>query len=116
MKLNEGEVKLLTSRESIMRLAWWIKSIFVIPFFIWRKRKITITNRRIFYQSGGLLSSEERIIPKDKVQDISVRQSFLGRVFGYGVIRIETAGSSTTEIVLKNYAKANKIKHIIASW
>ena len=49
-----------------------------------------ITTLRIIDESG-VLSSNSRESPLDKINNISFHQSFVGRIFGYGDVQIQTA-------------------------
>lgn len=57
---------------------------------IWRNNAYIVTNRRVF-QSSGVLDKKVVDSSLDKVNDIKLTQSFLGRLFDYGDIEILTA-------------------------
>lgn len=57
---------------------------------IWANRKFVITNRRVI-QVAGVISKNVTDSSLEKVNDVKLDQSFLGRVFGYGNIEILTA-------------------------
>jgi len=57
---------------------------------IWAKRKYVVTNRRVM-QLSGVFSKNVTDSSLEKVNDVKLNQSFLGRVFGYGDIEILTA-------------------------
>jgi uncharacterized membrane protein YdbT with pleckstrin-like domain len=57
---------------------------------IWSKRKYVVTNRRVM-QLSGVFSKNVTDSSLEKVNDVHMSQSFLGRVFGYGDIEILTA-------------------------
>jgi uncharacterized membrane protein YdbT with pleckstrin-like domain len=40
-----------------------------------------------------------KVVPLDRVQDVSTRQSLLGRMSGYGTIEIDAAGPTGTEVL-----------------
>jgi uncharacterized membrane protein YdbT with pleckstrin-like domain len=57
---------------------------------IWSNRKYIVTNRRVI-QLSGVFSKNVTDSSLEKVNDVKMSQSFLGRVFGYGDIEILTA-------------------------
>jgi uncharacterized membrane protein YdbT with pleckstrin-like domain len=78
------------------------------------QRRIIVTNRRVIYREG-LVGKKERSIPLSKITDVSVTSSLAGQVAGYGTLRIESAGSSDTEIVAEDIADARGIRDAILS-
>jgi uncharacterized membrane protein YdbT with pleckstrin-like domain len=56
----------------------------------WSNRKYVITNRRVI-QLAGVISKNVTDSSLEKVNDVKLEQSFLGRLFGYGDIEILTA-------------------------
>jgi uncharacterized membrane protein YdbT with pleckstrin-like domain len=57
---------------------------------IWSKRKYVVTNRRVM-QLSGVFSKNVTDSSLEKVNDVHMSQSFLGRMFDYGDIEILTA-------------------------
>jgi uncharacterized membrane protein YdbT with pleckstrin-like domain len=57
---------------------------------VWSKRKYVVTSRRVM-QLSGVFSKNVTDSSLDKVNDVKMSQSFLGRMFGYGDIEILTA-------------------------
>ncbi len=57
---------------------------------VWRNRAYIVTNRRVI-QISGVFSKNVVDSSLEKVNDVKMRQSFLGRLFGYGDIEILTA-------------------------
>jgi len=107
----QNEDTVIVARESAWRLAWWIKAIFTggIWLIFWGANKLVVTTRRV-YLTSGTFSKKERSIPLGRVQDVSLKQGMVGRMFGYGDLRIESAGGATTEIVAKGYGKAARVR------
>ncbi len=56
----------------------------------WSNRKYVITNRRVI-QISGVFNKDVVDLSLEKVNDVMLDQSFLGRVFGYGDIEVLTA-------------------------
>ncbi|HEX7394465.1 MAG TPA: PH domain-containing protein [Anaerolineaceae bacterium] len=57
---------------------------------IWSKRKYVVTNYRVI-QLSGVFNKNITDSSLEKVNDVKMSQSFLGRMFGYGDIEILTA-------------------------
>ena len=57
---------------------------------IWKNREYVVTNRRVI-QLAGVFSKNITDSSLDKVNDVKMSQSFLGRLLGYGNIEILTA-------------------------
>ncbi len=58
--------------------------------FIWLNHKYVVTNRRVI-QLSGLFNKNVIDSSLEKVNDVKMHQSFLGRMLGYGDIEILTA-------------------------
>lgn len=59
-------------------------------FMEWKSRQFLITNRRVI-QISGILSKNVSDSSLEKVNDVKLSQSFMGRLFGYGNVEILTA-------------------------
>jgi uncharacterized membrane protein YdbT with pleckstrin-like domain len=57
---------------------------------VWRNKAYVVTNRRVI-QIAGVLDKDVVDSSLEKVNDVKMSQSFLGRMFGYGDIEILTA-------------------------
>lgn len=67
----------------VARLVWKLAE--------WSHDRFVVTDRRIVL-SSGLLSRKVAMMPLRKVTDMTFRQSPLGRLMGYGVFVLESAG------------------------
>ncbi|HEX2646861.1 MAG TPA: PH domain-containing protein [Candidatus Dormibacteraeota bacterium] len=78
----------------------------VIVWITWQSIVYTLTDQRITIESG-VLSRQEKIIPIDRVQDCTTRQSIFGRILNYGRVEIDAAGAQGAEVLanLPNPAK-----------
>jgi membrane protein YdbS with pleckstrin-like domain len=67
----------------------------IIDYVRWRNEAFYVTNRRVIHTSGVL---NKRVLDSSisKINDVIMEQSFLGRIFDYGTIKILTA---TEEII-----------------
>src|SRR5215216_3454444 len=57
---------------------------------VWRNKAYIVTNHRVI-QTAGVFSKDIVDSSLEKVNDVKLSQSFLGRMFGYGDIEILTA-------------------------
>jgi uncharacterized membrane protein YdbT with pleckstrin-like domain len=77
---------------------------------IWLNRKYVITNHRVI-QLSGVLNKDVVDSSLEKVNDVMLDQSFLGRIFGYGDLEVLTA----SEIGVNKIRRiANPIQYKIA--
>lgn len=63
---------------------------FVYHFLVWENREYLITNRRVI-QISGVLNKNVFDSSLEKVNDVKMSQSVLGRIFDYGDVEIMTA-------------------------
>lgn len=64
---------------------------------------------------SGILSRNRRTIPFDRIQDISLEQKLLARIFGVSIVRIETGSSGSDEGKLDcvSRAEADRLRDVI---
>lgn len=76
-----------------------------------------ITPRQIVIQSG-VFKRQNRSIPIERVQNVEVEQQLLARVFGLAKVRLETAGSASTEASIEyvSLAQAEKIRAAVRAF
>lgn len=84
---------------------WYADFVFLLYFFIKVYQRNcnlwAVTNLRIVDEEG-VFSRYSKESPLDKINNVSFRQSFMGSIFGYGDIEIQTgaeAGSTTYRFV-----------------
>jgi uncharacterized membrane protein YdbT with pleckstrin-like domain len=65
---------------------------------IWSNRKFLVTNRRVM-QTSGVFSKKVVDSSLEKVNDIKMSQSFMGRLFDYGDIEILTASEMGVDLL-----------------
>lgn len=85
---------------------------FVVPmlFVQYRRFRYAVTPKEISIESG-VFTRQHRSIPIERIQNIEIEQRLLQRLFGTAKVRIETAGSTTTEGVLE-YVGLDEAYHI----
>lgn len=65
-------------------------------FLYWRRFDYHVGEEQLIIESG-ILNRNRRTIPFDRIQDISLEQKLLARLFGVSVARIETGSSGGDE-------------------
>jgi uncharacterized membrane protein YdbT with pleckstrin-like domain len=78
---------------------WWLLLVFLVPavriawgFLSWRMNVYALTNRRVI-ESTGVLSKRVADSSLEKLTDIVLKQSILGRMLSYGDIVVLTASA-----------------------
>ena len=64
----------------------------------WSCTSFTLTDQRIILATG-VLSRSSKVVSLDRVQDVSTRQSLLGRALGFGRVEIEAAGAGARQCI-----------------
>jgi uncharacterized membrane protein YdbT with pleckstrin-like domain len=70
----------------------------IVVYIRWTAASFMLTNQRVLL-TYGVFSRSSKVIPIDRVQDVSTKQSLLGRAFGYGRVEIDAAGSAGAEVL-----------------
>src|SRR5690348_4092158 len=63
----------------------------------WQSAQLTVTDQRVILEEGVVVRTS-KVIPLDRVQDVSTRQNLLGRLMNYGSVEIDTAGAIPNEL------------------
>jgi len=95
---------------------WWLLLVFVIPavriawgFLSWRMNVYVLTNRRVI-ESTGVLSKRVADSSLEKLTDIVLKQSILGRMLDYGDIVVLTAAAGAGINNLKQIRRPMEFK------
>lgn len=87
--------------------------LFYFLFYIKKANAYAFTNKRVLIHKGWL-STNLVSIDYHKITDIFIKEPFLGRViFNTGALAIDTAGTSSKEIILKNISEPYELKKIL---
>jgi uncharacterized membrane protein YdbT with pleckstrin-like domain len=70
----------------------------IVVWIAWRSVTYTLTDQRIKIETG-VFGRQEKIIPIDRVQDCSTRQSLIGRILNYGRVEVDAAGAQGAEVL-----------------
>lgn len=113
---NPGEQQIGVWHESRARPGFWLRAIFSLGLwvlFVWKHNYIEVTNLTVTQKRGNALSGNETTMRVDRITDINLNQSFLGGLFNYGDIIIQSAGSGDAEISKKGIANPRKLRQVI---
>jgi membrane protein YdbS with pleckstrin-like domain len=94
---------------------WWV--ILLSQRAVWRilehyRDRFVITNQRIL-RVDGVVGSQASMIPLKRITDITVKQSWLGKLFKYGHMIFESAGQVQGLDEIRFVANPNKRKRIL---
>jgi|SRR5579864_1827064 len=70
----------------------------IVVWIRWQSISYTLTDQRIKIEMG-VFGRSEKIIPIDRVQDCTTRQSVFGRILGYGRVEVDAAGAQGAEVL-----------------
>jgi uncharacterized membrane protein YdbT with pleckstrin-like domain len=70
----------------------------IVVWIRWQSVAYTLTDQRIKIESG-VFGRQSKMIPIDRVQDCSTKQSLIGRMLGYGRVEVDAAGAQGAEIL-----------------
>jgi membrane protein YdbS with pleckstrin-like domain len=116
-KMTQGPEKVIGEwHETKATLRFWLLSIFTLSLYYWlffRHSVIRLTTRRIVQRRGSVFTQNDTSTSIENVTNVDVNISFLGRIFGYGDINIQTAGSSGAEIQAVRLRRPDKLRDAI---
>lgn len=83
----------------------------------WTRFRYGVGEREIVIESG-VFTRVRRSIPLERVQDVSIEQRFLQRLFKLAVVKVETGGGKADEGLLNcvSMAEAERIRHEIRAY
>lgn len=102
----------MIKRLSKRRPEFWLRAIFTLGIWLlwWKNNYLALTKRSVV-RHIGVFTRQERALPLNQVQDISIDYGIIRRMLGHGDIRIESAGSTSgTEIIMKNIDKPEEFR------
>jgi uncharacterized membrane protein YdbT with pleckstrin-like domain len=85
----------LSGPDVLNTILWWVFVVCLL-WFVWRWAEwsidwIVLTDKRILLLYG-LVVRKIAMMPLSQVTDVGYRRSILGRLFGYGAVRLESPG------------------------
>lgn len=80
---------------AILALAALVIIVWVLaPFVRWLSSTYTVTNRRLIFQTG-ILTRSGRVIPLNRINDVSFEKNLSDRIFGCGTLIIHDASEQS---------------------
>ncbi|WP_222916051.1 PH domain-containing protein [Natrinema sp. SYSU A 869] len=76
-------------------------------YLVWTNTRYVITSTEL-YKKQGIVSRDVTQFRLERVQNISLRQSGIGRLLGYGDLTVYTAGSGEPELVFERVPKPDR--------
>jgi len=111
-RLDERVIK--RAREHPLGCGCLTKGLITLGLYVfwWAAKQLIVTDRRVVWREG-VITKKERSVPLSRVQDVSVKRSLIGRLLGYGDVRVESAGGPATEIVAPGIEDPEGVKEAI---
>jgi uncharacterized membrane protein YdbT with pleckstrin-like domain len=106
------ERTLLVAREAKGNWIWRMPLTLGLYYLWWKAHHIEVTTRRLILRQG-VFSRQERSVALDQILDVVVTKGFLGRLFNFGDISIQTAGSTGTEFHFEHVANPLDLRDTI---
>lgn len=113
---QEREKQVGVWHESKANPRFWLLAIITLSLYYWlvfKHNSIVLTTRRVTQYRGSVLTSNESSISLENVTNIDVNMSLLGRIFNYGDINIQSAGSNAAEIAAVRLTNPDKLRDAI---
>lgn len=115
--MTQGPEKVIGEwHESKANIQFWLKTILTLSLWYWlffRHNQIRLTTRRIIQQRGSFITTNDTSASIENVTNVDVNISLLGRIFNYGDINIQTAGSNAAEIAARRLQHPDKLRDAI---
>ena len=70
----------------------------IVVWIRWQATAYTLTDQRIRIESG-VFNRTSKIIAIDRVQDCTTKQPLIGRLMGYGLVEVDSAGDQGPEVL-----------------
>jgi uncharacterized membrane protein YdbT with pleckstrin-like domain len=70
----------------------------IVVWIRWQSIAYTLTDERIKIESG-VFGRASKIIPIDRIQDCTTKQTLFGRILGYGRVEVDAAGAQGAEVL-----------------
>src|ERR1700674_5570868 len=70
----------------------------IVVWIRWQSTTYTLTDQRIKIETG-VFGRQSKMIPIDRIQDCTTKQSLFGRMIGYGRVEVDAAGAQGAEVL-----------------
>ncbi len=115
--MTQGPEKVIGEwHESKASPRFWLLSIVTLSLYYWlffRHNVIRLTTRRVTQRRGSILTQSDTSTSIENITNVDVNISLIGRIFNYGDISIQTAGSSGAEIQALRLSRPDKLRDAI---
>lgn len=96
----------------LMTIVWWMEigTLCYLGYHMleWYTTVLIVTDKR-FMRLGGVFKIKNDMMPISKVTDMTQENPLLGRVLGYGTLRIESAGQMQSLEFLRYIPKVKRV-------
>jgi Predicted membrane protein len=86
--------RVMVSLAAIAIAGLWL----IVVWIRWQSTSYTLTDQRIKIETG-VFGRQSKMIPIDRVQDCTTKQSLVGRMLGYGRVEVDAAGAQGAEVL-----------------
>lgn len=100
--LIQPEIRLLVTLLVMAVVGLWATGVYLL----WWSASLTVTDQRVIFEEG-ILTRSSKVIPLDRVQDVTTHQTLLGRILNYGLVEIDVANVAGAEKF--EYARAPEV-------
>ena len=83
----------------VILAVWYPLGIFY-DWFVVNSTDYVVTSHRVIF-TEGVFSKHQEVLPRDRIQDVHIRQWPVSSFFGYGDVFIETAGAASARTLLR---------------
>jgi uncharacterized membrane protein YdbT with pleckstrin-like domain len=87
-------LRLIVTLGAIAIAGLWL----IVVWIRWQSTSYTLTDQRIKIETG-VFGRQSKMIPIDRIQDCTTKQSLVGRMLGYGRVEIDAAGAQGAEVL-----------------
>ncbi|OLC26418.1 MAG: hypothetical protein AUG06_04660 [Actinobacteria bacterium 13_1_20CM_2_65_11] len=70
----------------------------IVVWIRWQATAYTLTDQRIKIEAG-VFGRSSKVIPIDRIQDCTTKQTLFGRMVGYGRVEVDAAGVQGAEVL-----------------
>jgi uncharacterized membrane protein YdbT with pleckstrin-like domain len=70
----------------------------IVVWIRWQATAYTLTDQRIKIETG-VFGRSSKVIPIDRIQDCTTKQTLFGRMVGYGRVEVDAAGAQGAEVL-----------------
>lgn len=95
---------------------WWLGVLtcgisIIINILRWTRAKLIVGDRAISIEDG-IMTVKTQDMPYDKINSVTVVQSALGQIFGYGHLQI-SSGNDSRPIIFKYLDNPTEVRQVI---